>query len=598
MSLCAWFPLTGTLDNQGIDNVSFTTTGTSWTTDGKLGKCLKLGYSSDFTIPSLVKSKQISIAYWLRVNTATSTQWLDPIHYYTNPEGGTGAGWVTRQELYSNCTLTGFWFDNGSVVSIPITVGQWAHFAITVDYEAGIAKVYKDGVLQGTSTSVTKTTQITGNNFKIGENGLDLSENDVRIYNHILSPKEIEILARGLVLHYPMTGGGRGCDNLLKYTAVNTTNQNLLGNSINSAWKNLPLTTIDGFACYNYPKSYSSTGFYSGQWLTGMLANTTYTYSVWLYFTSDIAFNFTSLGHFQVYNGNSSASDKSHEDVVSARIYEPSSIKANTWTKVRITFTTNNLAGSYFAVYPRYNVAANVGELYFRDCKLELSGHSTPWIPNSIDNEYSSMGYNGNTEYDVSGYNYHSTYTSLPTYDSSSARYETSAYFGTTGNPKTSLINTSWLPTLTNGTISWWFKYTTGNSLPFTSDSNTHYIAAGASGTNLYDSNIGSSGITMYKDGVVVNTRYETSSGADIVRHDNVRYNANEWHHFCLTGINLSTWTDFKINAYGSWHLRGYLSDVRIYATVLSATQVAELYNTSASISNNGTLMAYELVEQ
>ena len=40
-----------------------------------------------------------------------------------------------------------------------------------------------------------------------------------------------------------------------------------------------------------------------------------------------------------------------------------------------------------------------------------------------------------------------------------------------------------------------------------------------------------------------------------------------------------------------------FLSDFRFYATALSDTQVAELYNTAVSVANNGTLMGYELVE-
>ena len=97
--------------------------------------------------------------------------------------------------------------------------------------------------------------------------------------------------------------------------------------------------------------------------------------------------NFTSLGHFQVYNVNSSASDKSHEDVVAERLYEPSVIPANKWTKIRISFTTNNLANSFFTIYPRYSIGANVTELYFRNCKLEEGGTPTPWCPHADDIE-------------------------------------------------------------------------------------------------------------------------------------------------------------------------------------------------------------------
>ena len=47
--------------------------------------------------------------------------------------------------------------------------------------------------------------------------------------------------------------------------------------------------------------------------------------------------------------------------------------------------------------------------------------------------------------------------------------------------------------------------------------------------------------------------------------------------------------TNYKTN--------GYISDFRIYATALSAEDIKELYNTSAYVSDNGTLLTYNLEE-
>lgn len=607
MSLEYWFPLTSDLHNQGIASLANASvqSGCSLSSDGKLGGCYKnTGTTANVATPISFSANQFTMCAWVRIDARTNG-W----HRAVGLSGsGTYMGMVCEN---TNGTSVGFHYYktiDGTNTSIfdtypcSPTVGAWYHYAMC--YDGTRYYVYLNG--NKITDEVAKKPNIRAEMTTLwlfggtSNNYVKDSINDVRIYSHCLSPLEIAEIAKGMILHYPMTGGGRGGDNLLKYTAVNTTNQTLLGNSINSAWKNLPLTTIDGFQCYNYPKSYSSTGFYSGQWLTGMLANTTYTYSAWLYFTSDIAFNFTSLGHFQVYNGNSSASDKSHEDVVSARIYEPSSIKANTWTKVRITFTTNNLAGSYFTVYPRYNVAANVGELYFRDCKLELGDHSTTWIPNSIDNEYSSMGYNNGLEYDVSGYNNHGTKIGSPTYSSDTPRYSTSTSFNGVDDCIQVPLNT-FFPNAGSFTINLWFKkHEIGSK-------NYETVFGGISGFEIDTRNSTSTTLSYYVTGnnrgltvqspLNLDTWYMLTmvcDGTNELYYLNGEYKKQIEKKGMPTGnYFIGAWRDSV-----SQNFKGLISDFRVYATALSADQVKRLYNTPVSLSNNGTLLTQgEFVE-
>jgi hypothetical protein len=132
-----------------------------------------------------------------------------------------------------------------------------------------------------------------------------------------------------------------------------------------------------------------------------------------------------------------------------------------------------------------------------------------------------------------------------------------------------------WAPSfITTGSISFWCKFNgLGRSgwLPFVGQSGDYWVLATSSGSgNFYHNNVGSATKTIYRDGVVV------SAPSD---------NGN-WHHYTITGINLSSWTKFMVNQHGSsWDSNMYISDLRLYNTVLSADDVKELYNLGASVS-------------
>ena len=64
---------------------------------------------------------------------------------------------------------------------------------------------------------------VAATNLYIGKRGGDTGYysgklNDVRIYDHCLSDKEVEEISKGLVLHYKLDGNGKGNDNILLNT--------------------------------------------------------------------------------------------------------------------------------------------------------------------------------------------------------------------------------------------------------------------------------------------------------------------------------------------------------------------------------------------
>lgn len=624
MALVVWCPLLGDNSQQGLSSVTLTSPGSTMSivNTGKLGKTydnssktaggfrtsdvVDLGSAQSmfcwFKFVSLSDNSALGCGLISQHRFPKNTGLGITVKYVSATTGylsaNTGTGTSRTYNTYCGSTL--------------LQANTWYHVGITYD-GTNVLKLYVNGVCDGTHSvgqMSTPADYIMLYCWSLGSSSgatvhpnyiLNGAMNDARVYDECLSPKEVEILSRGLVLHYPMTGGGRSGENLLRYTAVNSANQTLLKNTYAGSWSSvMQLTNMDGYDCYKYPTSSSSTAMSSGAWYTGMAANTTYTYSAWVYFTasSSTTFNFTSLGHFQVYNNQSTASDKSHEDVVSARIYEPSTISSNKWTKIRITFTTNNLEGSYFVIYPRYNIGANVGDLYIRGFKLELGSAPTPWLPHTADNEYASMGYSDTSEFDVSGYNNHGTKNGTITYLSDTARYSVSSYF----NADTNYISRN--ATLGDiRTVSFWIKFPVAVSSTYRvafADYTSRLAFGMINATTACCTCAGNTIKTFTISQFIVDKWYHivvqyNSDKSDVQLYINgvaqtTRGNGDSWNHTTSTLMLGRRSTGSTINA--------YISDFRIYATTLSAIQVAELYNTSASISNNGTLMGYEFIEQ
>ena len=167
-----------------------------------------------------------------------------------------------------------------------------------------------------------------------------------------------------------------------------------------------------------------------------------------------------------------------------------------------------------------------------------------------------------NIEYDGSGFKNHGTVSGNVTLSADSPRY-TGSYSLANGK----YITAPGLTYINSGSISFWTKINTLASngwLPFTGPTQSHYIMATSHGAGVfYHSSIGNGTKTIYEDGKVVTA--PTSNGI--------------WHHYVITNVDLTTWTKFMLNNYDSnWNAELQMSDVRVYSTVLDATDVAELY--------------------
>ncbi|MDZ5439330.1 tail fiber domain-containing protein [Enterococcus cecorum] len=119
--------------------------------------------------------------------------------------------------------------------------------------------------------------------------------------------------------------------------------------------------------------------------IKNLLAGRTYTYSFWLKSSMDDNFAFDSIGHYQTRTGT--------EIHVSAnQVYKPSTIKANVWTKVSVTFYVTK--DCFFVPYFWFLQANQV--IYVYDIMLEEGNTPTTWSPAPEDQQSQIDGINNN----------------------------------------------------------------------------------------------------------------------------------------------------------------------------------------------------------
>ena len=588
MALQVWLPLNGSLKNQGVSGATFTSVGTWSYGAGKVTSQSMVSPNPSsssatafvYTTSTFKYTKNFSISVWVKLPSANSSY-----ASYIATEGradATNYGWG----LQGNATSLTARFGNGSNAKSSLTANTWHLATITVD-NSSKCSFYVDGILNGSFTPSTLPTYAEDNGIGIGLfryasgniyqwNG---SINDFRLYNHCLSIKEIKNLAKGLMLHYTLS---RPQANLLKNTATE------------KSW------TYSG-------TSYSDSN-YSQETITPA-SGSYYTMSF------DAKSNRNSTSNFITYlfNNNSGRQCDNVKGYIDGQLVYTGSASDGTCVMPTYTyyrhytiirhFNSNATALTKQNVFRIYNAGSNGLTMYVKNAKIELGDKSTPWIPNSTDSLYTSMGFNRNIEDDTSGYNNNGTRTNITTWNTDTARYLSSMTFASNSYVKTNAINFN--GTTNNYTISWWGNFSSASSAMFWGFSDGNRLNLYMS-NNYFYWNTGDGGANpFYSSGT---TQLSASPYAD-----------SKWHHFTIVGNGTSvilyidgsqkataktykniTGTIIYINGWDtstSYKFNGRMSDFRIYATALSADDVKELYNVGASIDKNGNMHCYELVE-
>lgn len=578
MSLLVWLPLTRDLTQQGTSDITVSNNGAAIYNSGKLGKC----YYFDGNAHWLEFSKTVGDLYSRDFSYAV---WLKPVDntrgVICSEYSSSGSSNVTF-ELTAARVVRLYWAGSPdlSPSACTLTKDVWSHVAIT--RSGNVAKFYINGVLKytysGTLANKTTTAKIRlGDDYRGGTSVSYMGYmNDFRIYDHCLSPKEVELLSRGLVAHYTLTGNGRGVDNILAGTVQNETT-------------------------YTYPSS-----SYSDKWSkkTSIVpAASKYTLSFWAKSTVN---GDKIRSHY--YNPNTTTKCESNQGVVTTSSDGLMDYTLSTeWKKYWCVYTQNSTTATKTIIFPRMNSTAGSGTVSIKNVKFEEGDKSTSWLPNSADSAYDTLGYNNTIEYDCSGYQNNMTKAGTISYTSDSAKYSIASHFINGSYLMANQNCTDYLPKDAI-TVNLWVKPTTwANPISCTESGGWNFegdpvkfpvyisgvgyktAVSNVTGANLQDGkwhmltgtfDSVAQEVKIYVDGVLKAT---TATGSS----NGIGYASNR---LIISGEAQSTTP-------ASSGFVGEESDVRIYATALTADQIKELYQSGATITNSGALIGYELAE-
>lgn len=572
MALQIWLPLNKDLSNQGLaDLVSAKVqSGVALDDNGKIGKCYtNSGTTVNVATPINFFSPSFSLAGWVKINTKRNN--------WCRAFGMTGDGtYIGLGCEHTNGTSLGFHYyktidgtDTSIFDTYPITVstGVWNHFVMCYD---GIKYyIYQNGLLISSGNANRTNINCNMNTLWLfgGRSGASsqCSLNDVRIYDHCLSAKEVKELSKGLVLHYKLDKINGGPTNYYQST------------------KNVHILTNGS----NLIKDISINGFY---WTSSATSTSTRIDNV-----ITTTGSWTISGEAKVSSGigklNIDLNDISGTTTVDLTTdYQPINYTINNTKTVDSTF--------HFVDLNISNIAANT-LIYIKDLKIEQGIKASSWSPNPADTAYTYIKYD--KEFDCSGYEYDGDIIGNIVSTSNGPKYDSYAHIGA-NTVKIHANNLTTVGFADSYSFCWWAKTSSKDPM--------HWgFSNGIRLNGMYQ------GVLWNTGDSANNPLYEPGTTTQVTAPS-----TGTWHYYVMTGngtkcyvyLDGQLWAEaktYKSISGTSLYINGWdsstsyssnnfdISDFRIYATALSADDILELYHTAANIDNHGNIYAGELKE-
>ena len=602
-----WLPLNNTLKNQGISGTSVINYGNAaFHFAGKSGSCIEFKKDPQYLATTssvgdiFPSGSSFSVCLWVNSsqNPVSQTGIISANNYQTD---GFGIGYKT------NGTLTMMLMGSGTgtevTVSYALPINEWHHIAYIYDAPAQKISLYVDGTLKQSSQTSFTWLADHGRKIYIGRNqqggwpGQFIGRiNDVRIYDHSLSLKELQELSLGLLLHYPLNQMDKQNCNIASHTNQGTAGW---GWSMQAGDRNITEVVEESIRCCKMTRGdKEQSGWsvinYSNIRPSLYESGKKYTVSFEVYPSVNTSMRYTFL------RGNGT-------DTLTSSWSPTFPLNSGQWNKISYTFTIiTPLPDISDQCLYISGMNSSPGVSYtFRNLKIEPGTSPTPWCPASDDSESWFDG----TEYNCAGLGFNAPVTaaSSPFWYSGSPVYYGCYEFKNDCSKYLSVGNT--FSFLTEFTWAFWMNCTgaTGNS---------QYIVSNGRDYEKFGFNVFISGTSL-----------KVSYGASSIIDTGINVCDGIWRHICITfcsagckiyinatlvksgaydapdytyasgGLVIGKMSYSYTNPTNYYPYNGKISDFRLYSTALAEADIKALYKTRFSLSSSGSLFIKELVE-
>lgn len=609
MGLLIWLPLHGNLTNYGSSPVTFSlvTTGGGVAAATSGGKTDLSCYQRTTvnTVSHITSSagvtldKDFTMACWCCPTTAGAETSANGILTNHNHSDCSGAGITLKYVSATDCRIscnTG----NGSnrtymdYYGTTNIYGAWHHLCLTYQKATQKYRLYVDGVCE---REVTYGNSAKANKFNIFDWSTGHSSNgsyrplckinDVRVYDHCLSKREVKLLSQGLVAHYKLSAGN--ANNLLTNTSYPTTSTGLVYGPSSIVYDN----DLDANV-FERATTATSESYVGSIRTAAVEPNTQYTFSCDIKVDSMVK----SVDFFWL--SDTTDNIKTGTGYVDVTTTSGHTFTPDIWNHFTWTFTTkSNVNTGYIRIDNNgTKTSGTTAALRVTNLKLEKGSKDTGYSLSPSETGFSVAD-------DSSGYCRNGTAFGTFQFDSSSPRYNTCAIFdGSTNKIELSIkklmqallkdkctIN-FWVNETNTGSRSVYFGGYNGSNFNIEMESAKFRVYWNGSPDLYCDANTVSNNVwAMFTIVVDVQTGIKVYKNGSLIKS----------HNAALTDITSGfTNETFRIGAdsrTGATMAECKMSDFRIYCSALSATDILELYRNAGSVTKDGGLIAYEFQE-